>query len=276
MRRVLVEEFSKNYLIDFLFLNKLDLKHPEKVESSNPFKKISAYFLEFLMLFLAVTLGFFAENYREGLVERKTEKTYLQSLIKDLGQDTLKIDYSIRSKEIKDQYFDTLYTILYQSPRPWPTRKLYYISRYLLIREPFYGTTGTIHQLENAGGFKLIQNEALVDKINAYSAAKEKLYQIQVARDQNSLPFKEAIGEVFHGKELAFLFDPIKFKGRPYSMGEPTWDPPLKGSGEDLDLFFYWASNEIFIERNSKVLLQNLRASAKELIHELEKEQIHD
>jgi len=246
------------------------------VEYSNPFKKISTYFLEFLMLFLAVTLGFFAENYREGLVERKTEKTYLQSLIKDLGQDTLKIDYSIRSKEIKDQYFDTLYTILYQSPRPWPTRKLYYISRYLLIREPFYGTTGTIHQLENAGGFKLIQNEALVDKINAYSAAKEKLYQIQVARDQNSLPFKEAIGEVFHGKELAFLFDPIKFKGRPYSMGEPTWDPPLKGSGEDLDLFFYWASNEIFIERNSKVLLQNLRASAKELIHELEKEQIHD
>ena len=246
------------------------------MESSNPFKKISAYFLEFLMLFLAVTLGFFAENYREGLVERKTEKTYLQSLIKDLGQDTLKIDYSIRSKEIKDQYFDTLYTILYQSPRPWPTRKLYYISRYLLIREPFYGTTGTIHQLENAGGFKLIQNEGLVDKINAYSAAKEKLYQIQVARDQNSLPFKEAIGEVFHGEELAFLFDPIKFKGRPYSMGEPTWDPPLKGSGEDLDLFFYWASNEIFIERNSKVLLQNLRASAKELIHELEKEQIHD
>jgi hypothetical protein len=246
------------------------------VDNLNFKKHLGSYAVEFVLLFSAVTLGFFAENYREGLVERKTEKMYLQSLIKDLGQDTLKIDYSIRSKEIKDQYFDTLYTILYQTPRPWPTRKLYYISRYLLIREPFYGTMGTIHQLENAGGFKLIQDENLVDKINAYSAAKEKLNQIQLVRDQNTLPFKEAIGNVFFGKELAFLFDPIKFKGRPYSMGEPNWDPPLKGAEEDLDLFFYWASNEIFMERNSKQLLHNLRTSAKELIHELEKENSND
>ena len=246
------------------------------MDNLNFIKHLGSYAVEFVLLFSAVTLGFFAENYREGLVERKTEKMYLQSLIKDLGQDTLKIDYSIRSKEIKDQYFDTLYKILYQTPRPWPTRKLYYISRYLLIREPFYGTMGTIHQLENAGGFKLIQDENLVDKINAYSAAKEKLNQIQLVRDQNTLPFKEAIGNVFFGKELAFLFDPIKFKGRPYSMGEPNWDPPLKGTEEDLDLFFYWASNEIFMERNSKQLLHNLRTSAKELIHELEKENSND
>jgi hypothetical protein len=235
-------------------------------------KQLGRYALEFFLIFSAVTLGFFAENYREGLVERKTEKMYLQSLIKDLGQDTLKIDYSLRSKEIKDRYFDTLHSVLYQSPAPWPTRKLYFISRYLLIREHFYGTEGTIHQLENSGGFNLIQNAELVDRINAYSAAKEKLYQIQVARDLNSVPFKEAIGKVFHGKELAFLFDPVKFKGRPYSMGEPTWDPPLKGNEEDLDQFFYWASNEIFIERNCTALLGNLRNTAKELIDELEKE----
>ena len=59
-------------------------------------------------------------------------------------------------------------------------------------------------------------------------------------------------------------------------MGEPNWDPPLKGTEEDLDLFFYWASNEIFMERNSKQLLHNLRTSAKELIHELEKENSND
>ncbi|MCM0059456.1 MAG: hypothetical protein NBV57_01240 [Algoriphagus sp.] len=246
------------------------------METINTFKKLSAYFIEFLLLFLAVTLGFFAENYREGLVERKTEKMYLQSLSKELGQDTLKMDYSLQSKKNKDQYFDSLYAILYQTPGPWPTRKLYYISRYLLIREHFYGTEGTIHQLENAGGFKLIQNEALVEKINAYTAAKEKLYQIQLARDQNAIPFKEAIGKVFYGKELAFLFDSTKFKGMPYSMGEPNWDPPLKGNEEDLDQFFYWASNEIFIERNCAVLLQNLRIAAKELIFELELELSHE
>jgi hypothetical protein len=46
----------------------------------------------------------------------------------------------------------------------------------------------------------------------------------------------------------------------------------LKGNEEDLDQFFYWASNEIFIERNCTALLGNLRNTAKELIDELEKE----
>jgi hypothetical protein len=242
------------------------------MNSSSSQKNLLGYALEFFLLFLAVTLGFFAENYRESQVERKTERMYLQSLLEDLGQDNLKIDYSIQSKLTKDAYFDTLHRIIYQTPKPWPTRKLYYISRYLLIREHFYGTEGTIKQLENSGGFKLLRNHDLVDKINAYSAAKEKLYQIQIARDLNAVPFKEAIGHVFQGKELAFLFDQTKFKDKPYSMGEPAWDPPLMGDQEDLEQYFYWASNEIFIERNCRALLGILRVSAKDLIHELEKE----
>jgi hypothetical protein len=235
-------------------------------------RNLKSYFIEFLLLFLAVTLGFFTENYREALLERKTEKMYLESLIADFAQDTLKIDYSIQSKLNKDLYFDSLYTILYEMPKPWPTRKLYYISRFLVIREPFYGTEGTIKQLENSGGFKLIRNHSLIDKINRYTAAKEKIYQIQISRDLNSLPYKEAAGKVFLAKELAFLFDLVKYKGRPYSMGEPDSDPPLIGNELQLNDFFYWASNDVFIERNSRVLLQNLRVSTKELLVDLDKE----
>jgi hypothetical protein len=235
-------------------------------------KKIKAYLIEFLLLFSAVTLGFFAENYRESLVDRKTEKRYLESLISDLAQDTLKIDYCIQSKLNKDSYFDSLYQILYKQPKPWPTRKLYYISRFLMIREHFYGTEGTIKQLENSGGFKLIRNHKLIDKINQYTAAKEKIYQIQISRDQNSLAYKESTGKVFNAKELAYLFDPIKYKGRPYSMGEPDWDPPLIGNEFDLNEFFYWASNDVFIERNCRVLLENHRVLSKDLMVDLEEE----
>ena len=39
-------------------------------------KKISEYFLEFFMLFFAVTLGFFAENYREhSIIEHRMQET---------------------------------------------------------------------------------------------------------------------------------------------------------------------------------------------------------
>ena len=34
-------------------------------------KKILNRFWEFLMLFIAISLGFFVENYREGLVDRQ-------------------------------------------------------------------------------------------------------------------------------------------------------------------------------------------------------------
>jgi hypothetical protein len=77
---------------------------------------------------------------------------------------------------------------------------------------------------------------------------------------------------VFYGKELAFLFDPIKFNGRPYSLGEPSYDPPLRGTDQDLEDYFFWASNDILIERNTRTMLEILKESAKDLIYELEKE----
>jgi len=55
-------------------------------------KKISEYFLEFFMLFFAVTLGFFAENYREhSIIEHRMQENYA-AVIVDLEQDNLKID----------------------------------------------------------------------------------------------------------------------------------------------------------------------------------------
>ena len=37
-------------------------------------QKISNRFWEFLMLFYSITLGFFVENYREGLVDQRKVK----------------------------------------------------------------------------------------------------------------------------------------------------------------------------------------------------------
>jgi hypothetical protein len=42
-------------------------------------KKWKEYFLEFLMIFLAVTLGFFAENIREHFTDKNNTKVYLET-----------------------------------------------------------------------------------------------------------------------------------------------------------------------------------------------------
>ena len=47
-------------------------------------KKIVNRFWEFLMLFIAISLGFFVENYREVLVDRISQKEIIASFINDL------------------------------------------------------------------------------------------------------------------------------------------------------------------------------------------------
>jgi hypothetical protein len=73
-----------------------------------PGEKARHYFFEFLMLFLAITLGFFVENKREQYTEHHREKQYMQSLVKDLEQDISNIDSFIANKEIKNQIADSL------------------------------------------------------------------------------------------------------------------------------------------------------------------------
>jgi hypothetical protein len=50
-------------------------------------KKWSEYIIEFMMLFAAVTLGFFAENVREHkiMIERKDQNLFY--ILQDLKQD---------------------------------------------------------------------------------------------------------------------------------------------------------------------------------------------
>jgi hypothetical protein len=62
----------------------MEVHHHPQIERKN-FKE---YFLEFLMIFLAVTMGFFAESIRERLADDSKEKQYINSMIADLKGDT--------------------------------------------------------------------------------------------------------------------------------------------------------------------------------------------
>src|SRR4051812_47286529 len=57
----------------------MEVHHHPKVENpahGGTGKHFKEYFLEFLMIFLAVTLGFFAENIREHFTDARIEKEY--------------------------------------------------------------------------------------------------------------------------------------------------------------------------------------------------------
>jgi len=77
---------------------KMEVLHPH---SHHGPKKWKEHFLEFFMLFLAVSLGFFAENQREHYVERHRETQYMESLVEDLKNDTIEFNNVTKGNKSK-------------------------------------------------------------------------------------------------------------------------------------------------------------------------------
>ena len=60
-------------------------------------KKIfKEYLLEGLMIFIAVTMGFIAENIRENISHREKEKKQIESFINTLDSDSAQLAFVIR------------------------------------------------------------------------------------------------------------------------------------------------------------------------------------
>ena len=127
------------------------------------------YVYEFLMLFLAISLGFFVENLREYNVERHREKEYINSLIEDLAGDTLMTSDNIKfyTNQIFD--IDTLLIRFNEFKNGYDSSlfdKLYAIEGY----PDFIYSDKTIQQLKSAGNMRLIQNKIASDSIIVYDS----------------------------------------------------------------------------------------------------------
>ncbi len=66
--------------------------HPQLHHKPKPWLE---YFFEFIMIFIAVTLGFFAESFREHLADKGKEKEIITALYNDLKNDTANLNIII-------------------------------------------------------------------------------------------------------------------------------------------------------------------------------------
>ena len=77
-------------------------------------KKWSEYIIEFVMLFAAVTLGFFAENVREHKIMNERKDQNLFSILQDLKQDSIYLVSTIKYSDDGIRYFQKLKAKLYE------------------------------------------------------------------------------------------------------------------------------------------------------------------
>src|SRR4051812_47374154 len=67
--------------------------HPQLEHKPKPWKE---YLLEGLMIFVAVTMGFFAESLREHIARNEKERQVIESLMSGIKKDTAKLGDLIR------------------------------------------------------------------------------------------------------------------------------------------------------------------------------------
>src|SRR5689334_24372254 len=77
-------------------------------------KHFRHYLFDFLMLFLAVSAGFFVENIREHYVEKKRARELGASLIKDMQKDTTQLSWLLHFNHLKESQMDSMYDLLDQ------------------------------------------------------------------------------------------------------------------------------------------------------------------
>lgn len=126
------------------------------------------------MLFLAVTLGFFAENMREENVEHHREIEYIKSMIQDLNKDTANINNTVKRFENISLCFDTILQIFDKSTISFSQTWSNNFVKIIKGGYPdYYYTDRTLQQLKNSGSMRLIKNQIVSNAIVDYDNANK-------------------------------------------------------------------------------------------------------
>ncbi|RTL57575.1 MAG: hypothetical protein EKK37_16200 [Sphingobacteriales bacterium] len=125
------------------------------------------YFFEFFMLFLAITLGFFAENLREKISDKKHVHEYIQSMINDLNSDLAMYDSSIAFNHYHCATIDTIITSFRSNTVN--SGNIYLLARQLTLGSSVVSpNTKAYEQMKSNGALRLIGKQSIGDSIASY------------------------------------------------------------------------------------------------------------
>jgi hypothetical protein len=214
----------------------MEVHHHPHVEK----KRFKEYFLEFLMIFLAVTLGFFAENIREHYSEKNAVRKYLESYRNELLQQDQVFSAYKRVYQGKVMVCDSIKNIFFSREE---NNRLPTLARLMLfgvqnIEVPL--STPSYDQIVNSGGLRYIENIDLRDSMAAYHG------QIETFKNYNNRILGSIVNNTFEIAKLQDFHDLISSDtSQSYNISShiPTIEPFPRLSLEQRRslVFFYEA-----------------------------------
>jgi len=224
----------------------MEVHHHPEVEK----KTLKDYLLEGLMIFIAVTMGYFAESYREYLGDNAKELEYVKNIRKDLAIDTSHLNSWIPAIYSRVNEFDNLIKILETPGQTANGANLYFYARRSSKSVRFEFGDNTITELKSSGNLRLIRKQSVLNNIAAFERGVGRyslLADIDNKEAQMSYPligqlfdsqiFNEMIGQP---KKNRFS-ETIYANGAISDISKPSGNPQLRSHDKDKinELIYY-------------------------------------
>lgn len=158
-------------------------------------KNWKEYITEFIMLFAAVTLGFFAENIREhSIISHRIEQNKV-AILKDLEQDAITIDSILIDEQNAIKTFDRLLNVLYLAKNKTINQEQLIDS--IKVFPDIIATTFTLYV--NNSSFKNMQSSGLLSYVEEEELKNSLSYYYEVVfkRIESNNVFFDQAGKEF-------------------------------------------------------------------------------
>lgn len=230
-------------------------------------KKFKEFILEFVMIFLAVSLGFIAENIRESITNHEQEKHYIESLINDLKEDTASMHIVINQNGAKmDSLVKMAKLANADFSMPGNRFKLYYGAQMIGYFSLFKSNDATIMQLKTSG-LQLIKKEHAADSIAKYDVRLKSIFASEALYTNASNAALEAAQQLLDlsvSNDTAYFDTETGFKN--------VMLPLLTDNSSSIPRFFNKINFEIGATQNYIYNIQRVLPNAERLIAYLKKE----
>ena len=154
----------------------------QHLDHFSPKKKWYVYFIDFIMLFVAVTLGFLAENVRDQQTDKNREISYLKNVHEDLLVDINRFEFVMSANNWRLLMLDSLHMEINKASPDLPS--LYYYIRNLALRTTFESSHLGLDQIKASGGFRLIQNAKIIAGIQDYERMLNSTMKLEEVRER--------------------------------------------------------------------------------------------
>jgi hypothetical protein len=150
--------------------------HPQLDHNPKPWKE---YLLEGFMIFIAVMMGFIAENIREGISDREHVRQLTGQLVQDLKQDTAALDEVYKAEKQILAANDSLYALLQQPLQKANIKRIEAMTIASHELWPFHPTGGAMSAIKNELHLKKFANSKIIGYMARYEGHTELLRTVQ-------------------------------------------------------------------------------------------------